>query len=67
VRRADRAPGRPPTSSSTSRADAVIQGNGDGSAQAVVPMPLGRYRARISVTSAKDCGAQRFGLDLSPR
>jgi hypothetical protein len=73
IRLRDRAPGPPRTGKATDveldipSGDAVIQGNGDGSAQAVVAMPPGRYRARISVTSAKDCGAQRFGLDLWPR
>jgi hypothetical protein len=47
---------------------AVIEGNGDGAAQAIVTLPADRYRARLSLTGRADCEQrQRFALDLWPR
>jgi hypothetical protein len=46
---------------------AVIEGNGDGAAQAVVHLPAGRYRARLSLDRTGKCARQRFAIDLWPR
>jgi hypothetical protein len=46
---------------------AVIQPNGDGAAEAVVHLPAGRYRVRLSLDRTGNCNRLRYAVELWPR
>jgi hypothetical protein len=47
--------------------EAVLQPNGDGAAQAVVGVAVGRYRVRLSMDGSTNCSNTRYAIDLWPR